>query len=78
MDTFLKGCVTLSIEAPHSESRLVTIDLKCLICHVTFPDQVVKGPCGLMDGTPHRIYTLSSFVARGIVVVNMFLICHAM
>ena len=50
----------------------------CLKGSLTFPDQVIKGCCDFMEGTPHNIYTLKSLVARGIVVVNMFLIFHVM
>ena len=48
-----------------------------LICHMTSPDHLIERACEFMGGNSLcYVTTLISLVTIGIVMVEMFLICH--
>ena len=52
-------------------------DKKYLICHVTSQNQVIEGSRNFIDGSSSMYVTnLPNLVATGIVIVEMFLVCH--
>ena len=54
-----------------------TGDMKYLLCHVTSQNPVIEGSNRFMSGSSSwHVTTLPSLVAIGIVVVEMFLVCH--
>ena len=47
------------------------------ICEMTSQDNLIEGSCKIMGGKSSRyVTTLASFVTKGIVIMEMFLIFH--
>ena len=56
----------------HSEN-----DIKHFICHVILQNHVIEGSCNFMNGSSSMYVTiLPSLLAIGIVVLEIFLVCH--